>query len=253
MKKLKNYGFTLSEVLITLAIIGVVAAITVPTLMANYTKQAKSAKLKKAASVVSQACKKALADNGTGDIRNTDLYEAVGTSVSVEEATKVFNKYFNIANDVKVASRSFPFQEGSYNHCTENYKYFTLSDGITVLINLPSNYAKEIYKTELEFYVDLDSIYKGPNISNFDVFHIPITSSGSLALNIYDPDSLTTNITCNNVDVYGHGELHDSKCFIDIVKNNWQFNYKKKGSYPKSIKTDIKSYYDHYMKNNGGN
>lgn len=39
MKKDKNHikkAFTLSEVLITLGIIGVVAAITLPTLVANY-------------------------------------------------------------------------------------------------------------------------------------------------------------------------------------------------------------------------
>ena len=253
MKKFKNYGFTLSEVLITLAIIGIVAAITVPTIMANYTKQAKSAKLKKAASVVSQACKKALADNGTGDIRNTDLYQAVSSSVSAEEATKVFSKYFNIASDVKIASNNFPFQEGYDNHYTNNYKYFTLTDGNTILINLPSDLAKEIYKAELEFYVDLDSMYKGLNITNDDVFHVPITSSGSFALDVNDKDSL---MPYDDIEIcgrfVGHGELFDSKCFIEIVKNNWQFNYKR-SYYPPLTKTNIKNYYDYYMKNNGEN
>jgi len=32
----KDFAFTLAEVLITLAIIGVVAAMTIPTLVANY-------------------------------------------------------------------------------------------------------------------------------------------------------------------------------------------------------------------------
>ncbi len=36
----KQYGFTLAEVLITLAIIGVVAAMTIPTLIANYQERA---------------------------------------------------------------------------------------------------------------------------------------------------------------------------------------------------------------------
>ena len=36
----KQYGFTLAEVLITLAIIGVVAAMTIPTLVANYQNKA---------------------------------------------------------------------------------------------------------------------------------------------------------------------------------------------------------------------
>lgn len=36
---MKNYAFTLAEVLITLGIIGVVAAITMPSLIANYKRQ----------------------------------------------------------------------------------------------------------------------------------------------------------------------------------------------------------------------
>lgn len=37
---MKKYGFTLAEVLITLGIIGVVAALTIPTLMQNYKDRA---------------------------------------------------------------------------------------------------------------------------------------------------------------------------------------------------------------------
>lgn len=33
---MKNYGFTLAEVLVTLGIIGVVSAMTIPTLMQNH-------------------------------------------------------------------------------------------------------------------------------------------------------------------------------------------------------------------------
>ena len=46
MKKLKNvrkHAFTLAEVLVTLGIIGVVAALTMPTLMANHQKAVQKA------------------------------------------------------------------------------------------------------------------------------------------------------------------------------------------------------------------
>ena len=46
--KLKNFAFTLAEVLITLAIIGVVAAMTIPTLINNYQKKQTVTQLKKA-------------------------------------------------------------------------------------------------------------------------------------------------------------------------------------------------------------
>lgn len=53
-KQFKN-GFTLAEVLITLVIIGVVAAMTIPTLVNNTQKQELVSGLKKANSVLSQA------------------------------------------------------------------------------------------------------------------------------------------------------------------------------------------------------
>ncbi len=46
MKKLK-FGFTLAEVLITVGIIGVVSAITIPMLVTNYQKRLTITRLKK--------------------------------------------------------------------------------------------------------------------------------------------------------------------------------------------------------------
>ena len=45
-------GFTLAEVLITLGIIGVVAAITIPNLMTHFQQEQTVTKLKKAYSVI---------------------------------------------------------------------------------------------------------------------------------------------------------------------------------------------------------
>ena len=55
MKNYFKYAFTLAEVLITLVIIGVVAAITVPTLQANYLERERVARVKKTYSILNQA------------------------------------------------------------------------------------------------------------------------------------------------------------------------------------------------------
>ena len=60
----KNFAFTLAEVLITLGIIGVVSAITLPTVVQNYQKQATVAKLKKAYTTINQAILLSIAENG---------------------------------------------------------------------------------------------------------------------------------------------------------------------------------------------
>ncbi|MCM1339610.1 MAG: type II secretion system GspH family protein, partial [Muribaculaceae bacterium] len=57
-------AFTLAEVLITLAIIGIVAAMTIPNLMTNYKKRATVARVKAAYSIFSQAVKLSVEENG---------------------------------------------------------------------------------------------------------------------------------------------------------------------------------------------
>ena len=61
---IKNCAFTLAEVLITLGIIGVVAAMTIPTLMANVKAHQYSAKFKKTVSTLSNAAKMSQAQYG---------------------------------------------------------------------------------------------------------------------------------------------------------------------------------------------
>jgi len=55
--KKHNLGFTLAEVLITLGIIGVVAAMTIPTLISNYQEKAYKTQYKKIFSELNQAMK----------------------------------------------------------------------------------------------------------------------------------------------------------------------------------------------------
>ena len=60
----RKSAFTLAEVLITLGVIGIVAALTLPTLIANYKKQVIISKLNKVYSTISQAYIFAKSDNG---------------------------------------------------------------------------------------------------------------------------------------------------------------------------------------------
>ena len=59
----KNFAFTLSEVLITLGIIGIVAALTIPNLVYNYRKTSATAKLKKTYATLQNAIQLSMASN----------------------------------------------------------------------------------------------------------------------------------------------------------------------------------------------
>ena len=59
-----KFAFTLAEVLITLGIIGIVAAMTIPTLISNYQKKQTVTKLQKAISILNQAYKLSFDDVG---------------------------------------------------------------------------------------------------------------------------------------------------------------------------------------------
>ena len=63
-KKVKYYAFTLAEVLITLGVIGVVAALTLPAVIANHKRLESVSRLKKAYTTISQALTRAQVDNG---------------------------------------------------------------------------------------------------------------------------------------------------------------------------------------------
>ena len=65
MKREKKSAFTLAEVLITLGIIGIVAAMTMPVLIQNHKKSEASARIKKFYSTMSQAVLLSENDNGS--------------------------------------------------------------------------------------------------------------------------------------------------------------------------------------------
>lgn len=109
-------GFTLAEVLITLGIIGVVAAMTIPALKKNIdTAQAVSA-TKKVYSILTQAYSQAAQENG--DPTNWEL------SADGAGATKVLNalaKYLKIAKDCGTTDFSC-FPDVNYK-CLNNTNY----------------------------------------------------------------------------------------------------------------------------------
>lgn len=83
MKNKNSKAFTLAEVLITLGIIGIVAALTIPSLMTHFKKIRTVAQLKESYSIMQQAIKLSQEDNGDTDSWDTNL-----------DGHEFFQKYF---------------------------------------------------------------------------------------------------------------------------------------------------------------
>lgn len=89
----KLIAFTLAEVLITLGIIGIVAAMTIPTLTKSYQKRITETKLQKFYSTMNQAIRLSTIDNG-----DTEQWQTLGVSgnysqYSTNDLHNWFDKY----------------------------------------------------------------------------------------------------------------------------------------------------------------
>ena len=97
-------GFTLAEVLITLAIIGVVAALTIPTVMASYQKHSQYTAFMKMYNTVSNALSLSEAENGTPDVWSYDR------SNRIESFKKYLFPYLKIATVCENSNCNFDYE-----------------------------------------------------------------------------------------------------------------------------------------------
>ena len=79
-------AFTLAEVLITLMIIGIVAALTVPSVISNYQQQEFKTGLKKAVSVLNEAIQMNIQEDGETPYDSTNIYDYFRRKMSLVQA-----------------------------------------------------------------------------------------------------------------------------------------------------------------------
>ncbi len=166
-----KFAFTLAEVLITLGIIGVVAALTIPTLMQKYQVKRTVALLKEDQAIISQMLKLAIEENGEPE--GWIGLEKHGTESAKVLAEKL-NPYWKLALDCGIDDEN--------GNCVYNGEYKYLNG--TPYMNYAK--AKTLYKIKLNngtgityyfypnpfkilFVVDVNGDKK-PNVAGRDVF-----------------------------------------------------------------------------------
>ena len=187
----RKIAFTLAEVLITLGIIGVVAAMTMPSLVANYEKKRTATAVKKAYSELSQALK--LAEVDYGDMEYWDYPDGY----DVEENKAFVNRY--ITPYYKGVTM---LQDGSvpgWTTISTTGINFISSNG-TIFSGKPNN-SKAFF-----VLVDING-FKRPNKMGTDIFYFA-TSTGKLMPDGWE-DGLTREMILNG---YSHnGQTYTCK------------------------------------------
>ncbi len=177
-------GFTLAEVLITLAIIGVVAALTIPTVVRNYQKTQTVTQLKKTYSALANTTNLAIGDYGPVEGWKVYHYSAVVPETSVkgsEHFAKTYlMPYLKVSKDcgfstAEICSYKTKYLNGGNVFIFDNSSYykFVLNDGayIAVISTVSPPYISA------SVLVDINGPKK-PNVMGKDVFRFVYVIEG---------------------------------------------------------------------------
>ena len=156
----RKTAFTLAEVLITLGIIGVVVAMTLPTLIQNHKKKEIVTRLEKTYSIMNQAINLSKANDTWGviplDKRGDNEALADWLETALLPYLKVV-KYCRLSNEGACAEP---------NGLNEKYLSFIMSDGVKMYCD---------NNIRIHIYVDING-NKKPNKPGEDIFYFSIAS-----------------------------------------------------------------------------
>ena len=100
-KKINKNGFTLAEVLLSIVIIGVIAVLTIPSLLKNTQEKARMALLKGTVANLSNAVQAEITRHRTTEIPSTDIYKNPQTFLERFELAKSGTPFATSYSDAK--------------------------------------------------------------------------------------------------------------------------------------------------------
>lgn len=214
----KRFGFTLAEVLITLGVIGIVAAMTLPSVINNIQNEQLHTSFKTAYSILSQAVVNMREEEGTGLRKSfTEFDMSANSYTRADEFYKKFYPYskLQVIGECKYQGKIRNFNKtaeaytswsGAPSTGKENFKDL-LSNGMcsSILINA----------AEINIAIDVNGT-KAPNAIGHDIFYF----------NVNDNDVLTPR---KKVRDYSDEELEDQQ-FGFVAGNPCSYTSKQKGN-----------------------
>lgn len=234
MKKESRIAFTLAEVLITLGIIGVVAAMTMPSLIQSYKEKATVTAVKQSYSIFAQALKMVTIDN-------PDLSALTDSSLSAKENSQImFNEISKHIKKVKSCDVDKKCMGNTYYLNLNNEKvsnwdtYNNLVTGVLAngtsfwILSLPASISgEETYAGQIG--IDING-NKRPNKFGVDFFWFTFNKNGELFAGrgegtggIYGNCELSTS-NSNWSNGYGCSEWIITHGNMDYLKRNIRKN-----------------------------
>lgn len=214
-----KYGFTLAEVLITLGVIGVISAITIPQLIANYQKQITVTQLKAAYQIFSEAIERAKLDFGDPILIPSDIVLSyAGYSDSTDKILELYiNPYILGVEKYKGKNRSILTKSKERTYIIPNYDhaYCVPQKGFCYVIwNHTSNYRY--------LFVDINGS-KGPNIAGRDVFAFDLSPAQKAPTFVITGLGLIGSDTYKKCNHNGNNDAWNGvTCARDIILNGWK-------------------------------
>jgi len=203
-------AFTLAEVLITLVIIGIVAALTISAVINTYVERSTISKVKKGLSTIAQAKKLAEAQNGS--IIGWNFGEGA-TAQTAADFWKYIKPHISVAKDCgsgtdcyqsdgikKINGYSY---SNNFNALSKYYK-FILSDGSVMWFRTggagdqgkcSTSYESGVENICAVFFYDINGI-KQPNTLGRDIFGYIVTLNGVYPNNYDSCNTNSTGIGC---------------------------------------------------------
>ncbi len=241
-------AFTLAEVLITLTVLGVIAAITIPSVIRNFQDRATLTKIKEAYSILDNAFSQAVAEKGyintwVSSSSNTQQKIARDIQTNIKPYLKIrkdcyssdgaggcFKTYWPNSSRMKDMQGDNTKGEliiGGYGYNAS----MILGNGTSVSFYIPftsinSIWFKNFDDTGIGFImIDVDGPNNGPAKPGYDIFFFTFGKKGMM-LPIKDPNG-STAICANDF-----GSMYcNSRCDINAVSSsgrsctNWIFRH----------------------------
>lgn len=191
----KMKAFTLAEVLLVVAIIGITAAIALPNLSQNVDEDKYIMLTKTTYNELDTAFARMLTNKSIAEIIDDAgaTTSAAGTKAIVDELSKYVKMGTNCGNEITKchnSSKKYVEYDGSsiedktFGKSLSNAAAFTLPSGAVVVVYDPSN-----INQGFNVYFDVDGV-KGPSKKGVDIFDVKIYEEGLRTITNADSGSI---------------------------------------------------------------